>query len=513
MLAKVNSCAVFGMDAHMVKVEVDVSPGLPCFDIVGLPDASVRESKERVRTAIKNSGFEFPLRRITVNLAPADIKKEGSNFDLPIAMAILAATGQIEIPNRFLDALIVGELSLDGTVRPVNGVLAMAMAAEHNEAISTFILPEANSMEGALTGKLTVYGITDLLILADWLKGNVQISPAEADGQQILAKAQAPPVNDMADVKGQEGAKRAMEIAAAGGHNMIMIGSPGSGKTMLARRLPSIMPELTLNESLAVTRIYSIAGELPLGRPLITERPFRAPHHTASGASIIGGGRIPIPGEVSLAHHGVLFMDELPEFQRDVLEALRQPLEDKTVTVARVQGRSQFSAAFQLIAAMNPCPCGYFGDPLKPCKCTPFQIQRYMNRISGPLLDRIDLHVDVQRVRYEDISKTAKGESSAQIKARVMSARNIQQVRFQGTALICNADMERKHVQEWCKMQFDAEILLAEAFKRLNLSARAHDRLLKVARTIADLAGENMIGASHIAEAVQYRSLDRLVRA
>lgn len=509
MLAIVNSCALMGANAYMVSVEVDVSGGMPAFDIVGLPDAAVRESRERVRTAIRNSGLEFPFQRITVNLAPADIKKEGANFDFAIAAGILLATGQIANDDRVARTVWLGELSLDGGLRKINGVLPMSVILPSN-GIGQMLLPEVNAEEGALLGGTAVYGLRDLRQFVEFWQGRQQLEPCAVDAAEIFSRAQHWHSGvDMADVKGQQAVKRAMEVAAAGRHNLLMVGSPGSGKTMLARRMPTILPDLTLEESLAITRMYSICGLLPEGQPLMTERPFRAPHHTASPQSIIGGGRVPRPGEVSLAHNGVLFLDELPEFSRDVREALRQPLEDKVVTVSRVQGRMDFDASFQLVAAMNPCPCGYLGDPLKRCSCTPYQVSRYMGRVSGPLLDRIDMQVNVQRVEFADLNGAERPESSAVIKERVMAARERQLRRFAGAGVFANADMSRAQLETFCRLTPDAAGLMEQAFRQLNLSARAHDRLLKVARTIADLAGEDMIGLAHVAEAVQYRGLEQ----
>lgn len=508
MLAIVKSCAVFGMEGYQVQVEVDVSSGLPAFDIVGLPDASVRESKERVRTAIRNSGFEFPSKRITVNLAPADRRKEGAIFDLAIAVGILAATEQIQGEQLLTTGCFVGELSLEGMIRPISG--ALVMAAGLTEDITGFFVPVENSREAALGSAHTfVYGVSSLSQVVAVLNGEKTLSPVIVDMQEILTEVFQKNLPDMADVKGQAGVKRAMEVAAAGGHNMLFIGSPGSGKTMLARRMPSILPPFTKEESLQVTKIYSVAGLLPAEQSLITQRPFRAPHHSASGASIIGGGRIPAPGEVSLATGGVLFLDEMPEFKREVLEALRQPLEDREVTVSRVSGRADFPAGFQLIGAMNPCPCGHYGDPVKECTCTPHQIQKYFSRISGPLLDRIDLHIDVPRVQYEEMAGQRAEESSADIRKRVIAAREIQLKRFAQDGICCNAEMERKHIVAYCQMTPIAQQILEEAFKVLGLSARGYDRILKVARTIADLSGEEMIDMEHIAEAIQYRRLDR----
>ncbi len=511
MLAILNSCSLMGANAYMVSVEVDVSGGMPAFDIVGLPDAAVRESRERVRTAIRNSGLEFPFQRITVNLAPADVKKEGANFDFAIAAGILLATGQIAYDERVAKTVWLGELSLDGGLRRINGVLPMSVILPAN-GIEQMLLPAVNAEEGALLNNAAVYGLRDLRQFVDFWQGRAGIAPCRVDVDEIFSRAryQAHGV-DMADVKGQQAVKRAMEIAAAGRHNLLMVGSPGSGKTMLARRMPTILPDLTLEESLEITRMYSICGLLAEGQALMTERPFRAPHHTASPQSVIGGGRVPRPGEVSLAHHGVLFLDELPEFSRDVREALRQPLEDKVVTVSRVQGRMDFDASFQLVAAMNPCPCGFLGDPLKRCSCTPYQVSRYMGRVSGPLLDRIDMQVNVQRVEFADLNGNERPESSAVIKERVMAARQRQLKRFAGEKVFANADMSRAQLEKFCKLTPDAAGLLGQAFRQLNLSARAHDRLLKVARTIADLAGEETIGVGHVAEAVQYRGLEQFV--
>ena len=510
MLAIINSCAFLGVNGYLVKVEVDVGAGLPAFDIVGLPDTAVKESRERVRAAIKNSGYEFPLRRITVNLAPANIKKEGAIFDLPIAIAILAATEQVtNVEEKLKTAAIVGELSLDGAVRPISGALVMSDCLGQTEGVNHFYLPVENAMEAAIVDKVDVFGVSSLRNLCEVLEDTEQILPVKVDIAELLRAEGTSDTYDMSDVKGQEGVKRALEIAAAGGHNVLLIGPPGSGKTMLARRLPGILPPMTLGESLEVTKLYSISGLLPKSTPLVKARPFRSPHHGASSASIIGGGATPKPGEISLASHGVLFMDEMPEFNRDVLEALRQPLEDRTVIVSRVRGRVEYPAGFQLVGALNPCPCGYYGDMQKQCSCTPHMIDRYLSRISGPLMDRVDLQIEVPRVKYSDLSDQRDGDSSQVIRSRVIAAREIQAKRFEGIPVNCNAQMGHREVQNYCGLDKDGDTLMKMAFSKLHLSARAHDRILKVARTIADLYNSADITASHIAEAIQYRNMDR----
>lgn len=507
MLAHVRSSAVNGIDAFAIDVEVDIAPALPGFTIVGLPDAAVRESIERVRSAIKNCGLEFPSRRITINLAPADVRKEGPSFDLPIAVGILAATGQVD--TEFLQkCCLVGELSLDGSLRGVSGVLPIALNARESD-VKTLIVPAHNVKEAAIVKEIDVYPIQTLTEVVALLNDADTMLPAIFDASAFEALDDPVYEADFGDVKGQEAAKRALEVSAAGGHNLLMVGPPGSGKTMLARRIPGILPPLNMEEALEVTKLYSVCGLLSPNQALITRRAFRSPHHTISSAGLTGGGSYPRPGEVSLAHHGVLFLDEFPEFKRDVLEVMRQPLEDGEVTIARAQAAFTYPAGFMLVAAMNPCPCGFFNDHLRQCSCTPQIIARYLQRISGPLIDRIDIHVEVPRLKQDELMRKTPGEPSASIRDRVRRAREIQNARYANSRIFCNAQMSTRHMKNWCRLSEDAEAMLKQAIEHLRLSARAYDRILRVSRTIADLSGEENISIAHIAEAVQYRSLDR----
>ncbi len=504
MLAKIGSAAVLGLDAQPVAVEVDTGPGMAgVLTIVGLPDAAVRESSDRVRSAIRNSGLYFPAsQRVTINLAPADLRKEGPAYDLPMALGILVASSQLAA-EVLEGALTVGELSLDGSLRHVRGVLSVADMARHDN-ISALYVPAMDAPEAALIPGVPVYPVASLEELVAHLRGHTRITPL--DISLAMLTQPPPPVVDFSEIQGQEHAKRALEVAAAGGHNLMMVGPPGSGKTLMARALPGILPELALEEALEITRIYSVADQLPSDLPLIQHRPFRAPHHTISNAGLVGGGHWPRPGEISLAHRGVLFLDELPEFNGRVLEVMRQPLEDKIVTISRAQGSLTFPAAFTLLAAMNPCPCGYAGDPERQCSCSAGSIERYRKRISGPLLDRIDLHIEVPRVPFEKLTRAMPGESTAAIRARIEAARRRERARLVGTPLVCNSDMGPAEIRRFCVLNEECQVLMRTAVRQMHLSARGYHRVLKVARTIADLAESQAIEAQHLAEALQYRA-------
>ena len=508
MFSRVSTCGLLGLDGYHIQIETDISNGIPNFDIVGLADMSVKEARERVRAAIKNSGFEFPVRRITVNLAPADTRKEGSGFDLPLALGILASARVIP-SNAMEGTMLAGELALDGRVRPVAGMLCKAIAAREL-GFKKFMVPARNACEASVVRELEIYPVKTLKEAVEHFTGASPIASEHFENSAIPNSDGLG--DDFSEVRGQKNAKRALEVAASGGHNIIMIGSPGSGKTMLARRIPSILPDLTFEESLEITKIYSVAGRLPPNSPLIAQRPFRSPHHTISAVGLVGGGRIPRPGEVSLAHHGVLFLDEIPEFPRQTLDVLRQPIEDGFASISRLNASVTYPCSFMLVAAANPCKCGYYGDPTKHCTCSQKDAENYLSRLSGPLMDRIDIHIQVPSLTYKEIDGTEAAESSGEIKKRVNAARKLQQERYKSYGIFCNAHLKGPMIREFCRLDSEGRRILRAAFDKLGLSVRAYDRILKVARTVADLDGEELFHSKHIAEAIQYRSLDRIVR-
>ena len=507
MLTKIYAAALQGIDAQIVTIEVNCTQGIQFF-MVGLPDAAVKESHQRIISALSHNGLKFPRRKVIVNLAPADIKKEGSAYDLPIAIGLLASNEELK-SDKFKDYLIMGELSLDGSILPIKGALPIAIMAKQ-EGYKGFILPKENASEAAVVEGLEVYGVENITEVVSYFKEELNLTPTVIDAQTEFYEKQQFFDIDFEDVKGQENVKRAFEVAAAGGHNLIMIGPPGSGKSMLAKRIPTILPPLTLDEALETTKIHSVAGRMGDTGALITRRPFRSPHHTISGVALVGGGTYPQPGEISLAHNGVLFLDELPEFSRSVLEVMRQPLEDRKITISRAKNTVEYPAGIMLVASMNPCPCGYYNHPTKECICSEGAVTRYLNRISGPLLDRIDIQIEVIPVEFEKLSSKAKGESSAVIRERVMKAREMQTKRFADTpGIYCNAQMTTRQLNKWALPDKDSIEMLKIAMERFNLSARAYDRILKVARTIADLEGSDEVKSYHIQEAITYRNLDR----